>query len=92
MRGAEPSMGGKEKAGQSHDNSRDQRGEATMSAIFDGYEREYCELSTQLGRKTGMLKSLSGGKQAPTPRLSPFFSFSSSPCPSQRPPSHSGCL
>ena len=33
-----------------------------MSAIFDGYEREYCELSTQLGRKTSMLGSLSGGK------------------------------
>merc|ERR1712176_967675 len=36
------------------------KGEATMSAIFDGYEREYCELSTQLGRKTGMLGSLLG--------------------------------
>jgi len=33
-----------------------------MSAIFDGYEREYCELSTQLARKTNMLGSLSGGK------------------------------
>ena len=31
-----------------------------MSAIFDGYEREYCELSTQLGRKISQVKSLSG--------------------------------
>lgn len=33
-----------------------------MSAIFDGYEREYCELSTQLGRKISQLGSLSGGE------------------------------
>merc|ERR1712072_1157915 len=34
--------------------------EGRMSAIFDGYEREYCELSTQLGRKISQLGSLSG--------------------------------
>merc|ERR1712188_22686 len=34
--------------------------EGRMSAIFDGYEREYCELSTQLGRKINQLGSLSG--------------------------------
>ena len=31
-----------------------------MSAIFDGYEREYCELSTQLGRKISQVASLAG--------------------------------
>lgn len=31
-----------------------------MSAIFDGYEREYCDLSTQLGRKISQLGALAG--------------------------------
>ena len=31
-----------------------------MSAIFDGYEREYCDLSTQLGRKINQLGALAG--------------------------------
>mmetsp|Transcript_7019 Transcript_7019/g.17929 ORF Transcript_7019/g.17929 Transcript_7019/m.17929 type:complete len:222 (+) Transcript_7019:179-844(+) len=31
-----------------------------MSAIFDGYEREYCELSTTLGRKTSQLGRVAG--------------------------------
>ena len=31
-----------------------------MSVIFDGYEREYCELSTTLGRKCSTLNDLSG--------------------------------
>merc|ERR1711937_76930 len=43
-----------------HSEERRERREREMSAIFDGYEREYCELSTQLGRKTSMLGSLSG--------------------------------
>merc|ERR1711959_540383 len=38
--------------------------EREMSAIFDGYEREYCELSTQLARKTNMLGSLSGDSRS----------------------------
>merc|ERR1711977_198511 len=40
------------------------REEREMSAIFDGYEREYCELSTQLARKTNMLGSLSGDSKS----------------------------
>merc|ERR1712176_1401981 len=39
---------------------REEREEREMSAIFDGYEREYCELSTQLGRKISQLGSLGG--------------------------------
>ncbi len=31
-----------------------------MSVIFDGYEREYCELSTTLGRKCSTLNDLCG--------------------------------
>jgi hypothetical protein len=32
-----------------------------MSGIFEGYEREYCELSAQVTRKTGALSGLAAG-------------------------------
>merc|ERR1711977_586196 len=47
-----------------HSEERRERREREMSAIFDGYEREYCELSTQLARKTNMLGSLSGDSKS----------------------------
>jgi hypothetical protein len=40
-----------------------------MSGIFEGYEREYCELSAQVTRKTGALTGLAAGAP-PTPPLS----------------------
>merc|ERR1711904_703481 len=43
---------------------RRERREREMSAIFDGYEREYCELSTQLARQTNMLGRLSGASKS----------------------------
>ena len=33
-------------------------------SIFESYEREYCELSTQLSRKTNALANLSGDMKA----------------------------
>merc|ERR1712188_341625 len=50
--------------GVEHSEERRERREREMSAIFDGYEREYCELSTQLARKTNMLGSLSGDSKS----------------------------
>ena len=62
-------MAGQRAKGEGGD-SRRRRGEARrgearrvchrMSAIFDGYEREYCDLSTQLGRKINQLGALAG--------------------------------
>jgi len=40
-----------------------------MSGIFEGYEREYCELSAQVTCKTGALTGLAAGAP-PTPPLS----------------------
>ena len=34
-----------------------------MSEIFDGYERQYCELSANLSRKCTSVPSLHGGKR-----------------------------
>ncbi|XP_057728543.1 vesicle transport v-SNARE 12-like isoform X1 [Arachis stenosperma] len=34
-----------------------------MSAVFEGYERQYCELSSNLSRQCSAASSLDGGKQ-----------------------------
>jgi vesicle transport through interaction with t-SNAREs protein 1 len=37
-----------------------------MSEVFDGYERQYCEISASLSRKCTAASSLSGGMLSPT--------------------------
>jgi hypothetical protein len=35
-----------------------------MSEVFDGYERQYCEISASLSRKCTTAAALEGGKRA----------------------------
>lgn len=44
-----------------------------MSEIFDGYERQYCELSANLSRKCTSVPALHGGKEFA--ELSPASDF-----------------
>jgi hypothetical protein len=39
---------------------------STMSEVFDGYERQYCEISASLSRKCNAASSLQGGMISPT--------------------------
>jgi hypothetical protein len=54
--------------------------QATMSEVFEGYERQYCEISASLSRKCAAASALDGGTYARTP-----LSLS-------RPPQVSGCF
>lgn len=45
-----------------------------MSQVFEGYERQYCELSANLSRKCTAASLLNGGK-INTENLSWFFAF-----------------
>jgi hypothetical protein len=42
----------------------DQLPAVAMSEIFDGYERQYCELSANLSRKCTSVPALHGGKRS----------------------------
>lgn len=41
------------------------RDSGTMSQVFEGYERQYCEISANLARKCTSAGLLDGGKREP---------------------------
>lgn len=44
-----------------------------MSEVFEGYERQYCELSANLSRKCTSAALLNGGKRIDHMLLAPFY-------------------